>query len=148
MAPVLRPPTEASCEIVSGATPKQVVLRAPCEEELIARALPSDASVGLEEGGGAELRQGEEDTDSDVDAPQEQGGNWSTVDSQGARRQPAPDAGSRRPRFKLGCTIGYANLYLAVLALQRDLPGLQMDVRPNLKREYVRPDPQGRRLHR
>ncbi|KAG0720199.1 hypothetical protein GWK47_048958 [Chionoecetes opilio] len=69
-----------------------------------------------------------------------QGGNWSTVDRQGARRQPAPDTGSKRPRFKLGCMTGYANHYLAVLALQRDLPGLQMDVRaPNPKGES--PDP-------
>ncbi|KAG0724405.1 hypothetical protein GWK47_040633 [Chionoecetes opilio] len=104
-APVLRPPVEASCEVVSGATLKQFVLRAPCGEELIARALPSDASVGLEAGDGAELRQGEGDADSAVDAPQDQG--------------------------------GYANHYLAVLPLQRDLPGLQMDVRPNLKGEYV-----------
>ncbi|KAG0718515.1 hypothetical protein GWK47_052309 [Chionoecetes opilio] len=92
MAVVLRPPTEASCEVVSGATPKQGVLSL---EELIARALASDTSVGLEEGDGAELRQGEGDAD------------------------------------------GYANLYLAVLALQWDLPGLQMYVRPNLKGEYI-----------
>ncbi|KAG0716647.1 hypothetical protein GWK47_009180 [Chionoecetes opilio] len=86
---MLQPPTEASCGVVSVATPKQVFLRALCGEELIARALPSDASVGLEEGDGAELRQDKGDADSDVDAPKEQGGNWSTVDSQGEIRQPA-----------------------------------------------------------
>ncbi|KAG0724898.1 Transposon TX1 uncharacterized protein [Chionoecetes opilio] len=136
-APVLRPAAEVSCKVASGATPKQVVFRAPCGEEFIARALPSDASVALEAGDGAELRQGEGDADSAVDAPQDQGGNWSTVDRQGKRRQPAHDTGSKRPRFKLGCTTGYANHYLAVIALQRDLPGLQMDVRSNLKGEYV-----------
>ncbi|KAG0721812.1 hypothetical protein GWK47_045677 [Chionoecetes opilio] len=137
-APVQRPAAEASCEkVVSCATPKHVLLRAPCGEEPIARALPSDASVGLEVGDGAELQQGEGDTDSAADAPQDQGGSWSTVDRQGAGRQPAPVTGSKRPRIKLGCTTGYANHYLAVLALQRDLQGLQMDVRPNLKGEYV-----------
>ena len=39
--------------------------------------------------------------------------------------------------FKLGNTEGHANQYLAVLALQEDLPGLRMDIRPNLRGEYV-----------
>ena len=52
------------------------------------------------------------------------------------RLSAAPVRG-RRPKFKLGNTEGHANHYLAVLALQKDLPGLRMEIKPNLKGEYV-----------
>lgn len=37
----------------------------------------------------------------------------------------------------LGNTEGYANHDLALLDLQKDFPGLWLDVRPNLNGEYV-----------
>lgn len=49
----------------------------------------------------------------------------------------AAHGNSQLPKFQLRNTDGHAILYQAVLALQRDLPGLSMDIRPNLKGEYV-----------
>ena len=67
-----------------------------------------------------------------VDA--EQGDGWTLVGRNGraARHQNPP-----RPKFKLGSLGDHETAYQAIKTLEEEYPALRMEVRPNLKAEYV-----------
>ena len=64
----------------------------------------------------------------------EQGDGWTRVGRNGraVRHQNPP-----RPKFKLGSLGDHETAYQAITALEEEYPALRMEVRPNLKAEYV-----------
>ena len=98
-----------------------------------APALVQDAALEDDEGGASH-----EAVESPTHGPpgDDGGGEWQEVSRRRGGSQ-AARVSCRRPKFKLGNTAGYDNAYQAVVALQRDLPNLLLDIRPNLKGEYV-----------
>ena len=85
--------------------------------------LVMDLSFSSEEQEGEQVQQ---------TAEQDQG--WTQVGRSGraARHQNAP-----RPKFKLGALGDHETAYRAITALEEEYPALRMEVRPNLKAEYI-----------
>lgn len=87
------------------------------------------ASWDIDLGGEAEESCGENEGAREDD-------RWKLVSGHKRRAQAAQDS-SRDPTFKFRNLEGCANYYLAVLALQKDIPGPKVGHRHNLKGVYI-----------